>query len=91
VASEELAYLRNLSGQDERRFFGTGSPPANATSTTSAPFASPLVSSPFGSPMLGTNQEFPGFFKNSSLSPRYVQNMPTQFGQPILLRLFPLC
>jgi hypothetical protein len=27
---EELAYLRNLSGQDERRFFGTGSPPGSS-------------------------------------------------------------
>jgi hypothetical protein len=90
---EELAYLRNLSGQDERRFFGTGSPPgssANASSAASTPFASPLASSPFGSPMLGTNQlEFPGFFKNSSLSPRYVL-YAARLTSPILSRLFPL-
>jgi hypothetical protein len=91
---EELAYLRNLSGQDERRFFGTGSPPgssANASPAASTPFASPLVSSPFVLTMLGTNQlEFPGFFKNPSLSPRYVQVCRLVRSAPMHAHLFPL-
>jgi hypothetical protein len=54
---EEMAYLRNLSGQDERRFYG------NSPSTSNAGEASLLTNS---------KVDFTSLLKNPTLSPRYV-------------------
>ena len=63
---EEFAYARNLSGQDERRFFGggvvdgPGGPTTGSTTTT------------------GGKMDFTSLLKHSSLSPRYVFQMQSK-------------
>ena len=56
---EEMAYLRNLSGQDERRFYG------NSPSSSAGTEASLLSNG-------NSKVDFTSLLKNPSLSPRYV-------------------
>lgn len=56
---EEFAYQRNLSGEDERRFYGGGATPAVLDSVTPAGGGSNVM-------------DFTSLFKHPLLSPRYV-------------------
>ncbi len=62
---EEFAYQRNLSGEDEHRFFGGGGAGGAATNTTNT------TTSPAGLNLKGA-MNFSNLFPNTSLFPRYV-------------------
>jgi hypothetical protein len=65
---EEFAYERNLSGKDDRRFFGDGG------GHTGGGISSSSAASSSASLNVGARMDFYSLFRNASLSPRYGKN-----------------